>query len=311
MTIANYGSGNVTSDFDVSFFDSAGVYGNWSRCFLNSTYNVAEKGQIGNTNTGYPYNTTYVIGYWNPSLVGTHNISVWTDPANSASESAANTTNNNASAVINVSAWQKYWGNVSGSIALADSAANSLHDWTWSNETDFGYAYIVKDGASINWSALHALGCDSDDTLNVSGLDFLDADTNLAMVVGSNNATGFADNNITELFSGGDPSNATNTTSFTVYGNLISNVSIVNSIDMTNNTSIGSANFVTGILWDATSDNNGYYDTTDDETLVFVTKIRVAATGLGSTAHNYEFAAPCTLNPVMGGDLDIYMELKC
>ena len=26
--------------------------------------------QLGNTTTGYPYNTTYVIGYWNPSLVG-------------------------------------------------------------------------------------------------------------------------------------------------------------------------------------------------------------------------------------------------
>jgi len=78
---------------------------------------------------------------------------------------------------------------------------------------------------------------------------------------------------------------------------------------MTNHTSVGSANFVTGILWDATLDDNGYYDATN-ETLVFVTRIRVAAAGLGSTAHNYEFAAPCTLNPTVGGDLDIYMELK-
>lgn len=79
---------------------------------------------------------------------------------------------------------------------------------------------------------------------------------------------------------------------------------------MTNHTSIETANFVTGILWDATSDKNGYYDTTDDETLVFVTKITVAAKGFGSNEHNYEFAAPCTLNPVVGGDMDIYMELK-
>jgi len=294
----------------VSFFDSAGVYGNWSRCFWNSTYNVSTEGELGSVTTGYPHNTTYMTGYWNPSLVGTHNISVWANPANSASESAKNTTNNNASALINVSAWQKYYGNVSGGIALADSASNSLYNWTWSNETDVGYAYIVNAGASINWSALHALGCDSDNTLNASGQDFLDADTNLGMVVGSNNATGFVNNNITELFSGSDPGNATNTTSFTIYGTSIPNVPIINSIMMTNHTSIETANFVTGILWDATSDENGYYDTTDDETLVFVTRIRVAAAGLGSNTHNYEFAAPCTLNLVVGGDMDIYIELK-
>jgi subtilase family serine protease len=44
-------------------------------------------------------------------LVGTHNISVWADPDDSIYESQANTTNNNASALINVSAWQKYYGN--------------------------------------------------------------------------------------------------------------------------------------------------------------------------------------------------------
>jgi hypothetical protein len=309
-TIANYGVVNVTSNFNISFFDSAGVYGNWNTWFGNYTYNVTVQGQLGNTTTGYPYNTTYATRYWDPSLVGTHNISVWADPDNSTGEVAAKRTNNNASAVINVSAWQKYYGTVSGSIALADSAASSLYDWTWSNETDVGYAYIVKDGASINWSALHALGCDSNDNLNASGLDFLDADTNLAMIVGSNNATGFADNNITELFSGGDPSNATNRTYFIVHGTNITDVPIVNSTDMANLMSVEGANFITGILWDDTKDTNGYYDTADSEDLVFVTKIRVAAAGLGSAAHNYEFAAPCTLNPAVGGDLDIYMELK-
>ena len=309
-TIANYGVGNATSNFKVSFFDSAGAYGNWSLCFWNSTYNVLTEGELGSRTTGYPYNTTYVTGYWNPSLVGTHNISVWADPDDSIYESQANTTNNNASALINVSAWQKYYGNASGSIALTDRASESVYDWTWGNETDAGYVYIVNAGVTVNWSALHALGCDSDDTLNASGQDFLDADTNLAMVVGSSNATGFANNNITELFSSNDPSNATNKTTFIVYGTSISHVPIVNSTMMTNLMSVESANFITGLLWDATSDTNGYYDTTDDENLVFVTKIRVAAVGIGSTAHNYEFAAPCTLNPMSGGDLDIYMELK-
>ena len=309
-TIANYGLVNVTTDFNVSFFDCAGVYGDWSRWFGNYTYNVTEKGQLGNASTGYPHNTTYAIAYWDPSLVGTHNISAWADPENTLGDASGNLTNNNGSALINVSAWQKYYGNVSGSIALADSASDSLYGWTWSNETDTGYAYLVNAGASINWSALHALGCDSDDTLNASGLDFLDADTNLAMVVGSNNATGFVNNNITELFCGGDPSNATNRTYFIVHGTNITDVPIVNSTDMTNHTSVESANFITGILWDDTKDTNGYYDTADSEDLIFIANVRDAAAGLGGAYHNYEVAAPCALNSVIGGDLDIYMELK-
>jgi hypothetical protein len=87
---------------------------------------VLTEGELGSRTTGYPYNTTYVTGYWNPSLVGTHNISVWADPDDSIYESQVNTTNNNASALINVSAWQKYYGNASGSIALTDRASESV-----------------------------------------------------------------------------------------------------------------------------------------------------------------------------------------
>ena len=310
-TIANYGKGNVTSDFNVSFFDSAGVSGDWNTWFGNYTVNVSELPAGNLSGAGYyPNNTTYATGYWDSSLVGTHNISAWADPDNSTGEPAANVTDNNASALINVSAWQKYWGNVSGSIALADSACDSLYDWTWSNETDAGNAYLVNAGASINWSALHALGCDSDDTLNASGLDFLDADTNLAMIVGSSNATGFADNNITELFSGGDSSNATNRTYFIVHGMNITDVPIVNSTDMTNHTSVEGANFITGILWDDTKDTNGYYDATENEDFIFIANVRYTMVGLGSAAHNYEVATPCALNPAVEGDLDFYVELK-
>jgi hypothetical protein len=79
---------------------------------------------------------------------------------------------------------------------------------------------------------------------------------------------------------------------------------------MTNHTSVESANFITGILWDDTKDTNGYYDTADSEDLIFIANVRDAAAGLGGAYHNYEVAAPCALNSVIGGDLDIYMELK-
>ncbi len=103
-TIANYGTGNVTSDFEVWFFDSVDG-NNGSTRFWNYTYIVSAKGELDNI--------TYATGYWNSSVTGTHNISVWADPENSAGESAENATNNNCSALIHVFAWQPHWDNVS------------------------------------------------------------------------------------------------------------------------------------------------------------------------------------------------------
>ncbi len=310
-TIANYGDGNATSDFNISFFDSAGVPGNWEGWFWNCTYNVSLKGELGNVSMGYPHNTTYATGYWHPSLIGTHNISVWADPCNSTGESAANATNNNGSALINVSAWQKYWGNASGTIVLASSTGNPMIDWEWSNETDTGYIYVVDEGITVNWSTLHGLGCDTDDTLNTSGNDFGGADAALKMKPGDGNATGFIDNNITQLFCGGDPNNASNITHFIVCETDVPNVPIVNSTDMTDHTDVENANFTTGILWD--SDSGGgtdYYDGSQD--LVFITKIRPHKLGLSgvTVVHNYEIGVPSALNATIVGDVDFYLELR-
>ena len=310
-TIANYGDGNATSNFNISFFDSAGVPGNWEGWFWNCTYNVSLKGELGNVSMGYPHNTTYATGYWHPSLIGTHNISVWADPCNSTGESAVNATNNNGSALINVSAWQKYWGNASGTIVLAASTGNSMVDWEWSSETDTGYIYVVDEGITVNWDTLHGLGCDKDDTLNTSGNDFEEADAALKMKPDDGNATGFIDNNITQLFCGGDPDNAANTTHFIVCETNITNVPIVNSTDMTDRMDVENANFTTGILWDSDSGNGtDYYDGSQD--LVFITKIRPHKPGLSgvTVVHNYEIGVPSALNATIGGDMDFYLELR-
>ena len=302
-TIANYGTGNVTSNFNVSFFDSAGVSGDWNTWFGNYTYNVSAEGELGNTSTVYPYNTTYAIAYWDSSLVGTHNISAWADPDNSAGEPTANVTDNNGSALINVSAWQKYWGNVSGSIVLASAAASNMSTWEWPAGSE-GNLYIVNHSATINWTELHGLGCDKNNNLNATGNDFSEADNALNMQPTGNNATGFINNNITELFCGGDSNTATNTTYFIVHGTNITNVSIVNSTNMTNHTDVENANFVTGILWDQGSGSGAvYYDGT--QKLVFIANIKHS-----ETDNDYKVATPCALNAAIGGDLDFYVELR-
>ncbi len=79
------------------------------RRFANITLENATGGSWIFKNTDY-----YAVAYWDPSLIGTHNISVWVDWTNVTWErSTTNESNNNNSKFINVSAWQKYWGNVS------------------------------------------------------------------------------------------------------------------------------------------------------------------------------------------------------
>ncbi len=188
---------------------------------------------------------------------------------------------------------------------LAGSAGNNMSTWNWPAGS-IGNLYIVNHSATINWTALQAPGYNK--TGGATTNDFLDADINLGMNAGSNNATGFTNNNITELFStGGNGASARNMTSFTVYGKLISNVPIINSTDMTNHTDVENAIVMTGILWDTSDDNRnggttGEYDTTDKEDLVFIANIR--------NEHDYKIAIPCAPNAAIGGELDFYVELR-
>ncbi|MFZ3168477.1 MAG: hypothetical protein WA130_12755 [Candidatus Methanoperedens sp.] len=77
--------------------------------------------------------------------------------------------------------------------------------------------------------------------------NFQRADELLNMTPGSNNATGFINNNITQLF-GLNGTAPRNVTSFTVYGRTIDQVAIVNSTNTINYTSVENSTFITGIL---------------------------------------------------------------
>lgn len=252
-----------------------------------------------------PDGSANATGYWT-TLPGTHNITVKADPQNTTDD--ADLSNNNASRSINVSAWQKYYGSISGSIVLASSASDKLDTWDWSNtnEEDLGYVYIVKNGASINWSALWALGYRKDSTTKGTA-DFADADDALNLQSSDNNATGFNNNNIASLFSSDGTNAITTLNSVVVHGKTIDGVPVVNSTDMTNTVNVTGANCVTGILWD-TSDAAGD-EYTGAEDLVFIANIRHVNTGLVSTYHDYEIAVPCNINEIAGGDVDFYTEL--
>ncbi|MCX9083498.1 MAG: hypothetical protein OIN87_01720 [Candidatus Methanoperedens sp.] len=237
--------------------------------------------------------------YWN-SLPGTHNISIRVDPSNTISES--NELNNEASKLINVSAWQKYYGNISGNLGLKDQDNNSFNNWSLSVVD--GNIFISRN-STLNFANLQALGRNK--TGGLAQGNFTRADELLNMIQGTKNATGFSNNNITRLFSL-DGTNPRNTTTFIVYGKTITNVPIVNSTNVTNVMSVGNATFITGILWDTTKDNGDGEYGDDGEEVVFIGNINVSKVGFISTPHDYEIAIPSTLGN--GGVVYFNVEVK-
>ncbi len=282
-TIFNQGV-SESGSFSVLFYDGSMEF-----------YNVS----LDSISAGGSANAT---GYWT-TLAGTHNITVRADPHNNTQDSDRD--NNNASKLINVSAWQKYYGNISGNIALAKNASVNLTRWDWSNASS-GYIYVAKKDASINWSSLWALGY-AKGTTTKGTTDFLDADNALGLHPPDNNATGFSKNNITSLFSS-DGTNATATLNVIVHGKTIEGVAVINSTNMINTTNITGAEFITGILWDTGDAVGNEY--TGAEDLVFIANIYHSSSGMVNVFHDYEIAIPNAIRAAVGVDVDFYEELR-
>lgn len=283
-TVYNSGLGNA-SNVNVSFYDGSPGPGN----------NIANL-TITNISAGGSQNATI---NWT-SIIGTHNISIEVDPKNTIAET--DDSNNNASRTINVSGWQKYYGNISGNLILSDQAGNSFSNW--SSEIPQGNVFI-SNIPSLNFNNFQALGRKKNG--DIAQNNFSKADEFLNMTPGSNNATGFLNNNITELFSlnGTSPRNYT---SFTVYGHKIDNVALVNSTNTTNFNSVETSPFITGILWDTTKDTGDGDFGDDGEDLVFITRINVNQTGPGNSSHNYESVIPSIIRNQ--GNVYFFVEVK-
>ena len=87
-----------------------------------------------------------------------------------------------------------------------------------------------------------------------------------------------------------------------MYGSTLSNVPWDNSTN--------TSSFYTGILWDTSDSANDYYDATQDEDLVFITKINMSKVGLHGT-YDYEIKIPSNLKDYKGASskVDFYYEL--
>ncbi|OYT31889.1 hypothetical protein DRJ22_00935 [Candidatus Woesearchaeota archaeon] len=253
-TIFNNGKGKA-NNVKVRFYDGLCGYGSQ----INGDVVISQL----NKGENFTVNVT-----WLASPVGPHNISVCVDPDNSISE--INESNNNLSKKLNVKAYHTYFGKVKGNITLENLQNKTQAIW---NATDDGNIYFTDSDEKIDFFNLQALGRNA--TGQASQNNFLYADVNL-------NMTNFNDS-IQTLWA----INATTpkkTTNFTIFGTTIENVPYYNT----------SNNFITGILWDKTKDTNGHYDTTDKETLVFVSKIHRNTQGKYGI-YDYEIKVPALL----------------
>jgi len=248
--------------------------------------------QIGNDQTidVVAGSSTAVNVTWIAEL-GTSYIFVRIDPSNTITE--MDETNNEANKSITVGSWHIVYGENVGDLIISDIENLKVFSWYIANSSS-GNVFAADYESSIVWANLTAIG------INITGSkstnDFEEIDTAL-------NSTQYGDSVNRSFTSNGG---SVGQTSFIVFKNTISNVSIINS---TNN-----SNFVTGILWDKSDDvagqHDGEYNGTED--LVFVTKINPQKQGKYGV-YDFEIRVPSELKKYKKVDIYsvvFYVELK-
>jgi hypothetical protein len=215
---------------------------------------------------------------WNAEI-GTTNIFVLADVSNIIAES--DEINNKANKTINITSWQDFYGEINGTKLLSDSLFYNLS--YWSNLSNLGGNVFISDTESnIDWLSLQAIGINK--TNSTTDNDFEDIDSLLGMA-------SFEDSVYKTFTNNGDPKA---TASMIVHQKEISNVPVINS---TNN-----SNFITGILWDTSDDNDdGEFSQNDKEDLIFVAKINPDKTGAYGV-YDYEIRIPVKLRQYYSSD---------
>jgi hypothetical protein len=279
VTVYNNGSQNANG-LIIQFFDGDTDSGG-TQIGGDVTTNLA-------ANTNETFNTT-----WNATQ-GTHNIYVLIDPPyGGGSFSEQNENNNKANKTIIISVWQIYYGWINGTIYLSNNQNVSVLQW-W-DQTVEGNVFVTdsdSDGG-ISFTSLQAIFRNTTNSTNSNTEDDFE---NIDVALGIENFTG----NVNETFSsGGVPRN---TLSWKVYNEFVNNVAYDNSTN--------TSSFITGILWDTSDSSNDYYDLTDEEDIVFVTKINESQTGQYGT-YDYEIKIPANLKYYKGSTntVDFYYEI--
>ena len=273
-TFSNIGNQN-TSNVLVLFFDSSVP--------------------IGNTTVSVPAFSSVTVSQVWEAEIGPNNISIMVDPSNAFLET--NESNNNAAKKISINAYHTYFGKARAITALGIGFASLFE-----KETAGCNLLVADTDSNVDFSSLQAIG------RRESGIpalnDFIDLDTVL-------NMTNFEDSISTEWTRFGNVPLQTfkliprETASFTVFGQAIARVPIINSTN--------TAAFRTGILWD-TSDNtqvfNRQFDVGDREDLVFIANINQSKAGKFGV-YDYEIKIPALIRDYKPGSstVDFFLDM--
>jgi hypothetical protein len=211
--------------------------------------------ELGNASvTIGPYGSNVTIITWIATL-GLHNFFIVVDPPNGTGQiNESDEGNNLFNRSLLVPIWQGYYGNITGGVTL-DTAMNfSFRSWGAIS----GNVYVSDSDTTggISFASLRPVGRNATGGSNASTSDdFSEIDASLG-------TTSYADS-VNRTFTTGGAPVAVQT--FSVFGQPIANVSVVNS------TSDGS--FTVGPLWDA-SDGAPFYSNAEKQDLVFITRIQ-------------------------------------
>ncbi len=229
--------------------------------------------------------TNYIFVIVDPPLATNGSIEEWLENNNKANNS------------ITTGAWQFVYGDVNSDsfFDLADVENKSVIRWESVNFNS-GNIFVIDSESSILWTSTLAIGKNT--TGSNTSNDFSDIDTLL-------NMTGFPDS-VSTLYTNSSGT-IINTTNYIVFNKVINFVPITNS---TNNT-----NFYTGILWDSSDNNNsnnGEFDTTDKEDLIFAAQLNKDKQGAYGT-YDYEIRIPANIRRYSTTDSNsvvFYTEIK-
>jgi hypothetical protein len=227
--------------------------------------------------------------------VGEYDIYVVVDPPvdTNGSIEESDETNNYAYSTITVSLWTTFVGNVTGTLALLTETNYTLLLWNVTDTTS-SLIYVTDTDSNPSFSSLVAFGRNTTGSYMTD--DFIELDNEL-------NSTSYPDSINLSFTSGGNP---VAQQTFTVFGNPITNVPVVNSTN--------SSTFVTGMLWDSSDDSNSnnQFDNTSDEDVVFVTMANQTQPGRYGT-YDYEIKVPASLKDFKGPNtqtVTFYAEIK-
>ncbi len=242
--------------------------------------------RIGNTTLNISCNSTVIAAVNWTAQIGPNNITLIIDPQDLITET--NETNNNGSQNITLGSYSLYVGNIFAGYVVLGSASMNLFSRIGSSAN----VLAVDSDSVVNFDSLQALGVRKSG--GSSSNDFSELDTLL-------NTTLFNDS-ITSRWSS-DGSSAGWTTSLRVGSQFISSVPIINSTN--------TSSFVTGILWDTSTDTNGEFDSVERENIVFITSVNGSKTGAYGT-YDYEFLVPSLLRSYTGVTqaVDFYLDVR-